>query len=212
MSEAYDWSWLRHGVPVIDLDIYLAMPEDVSRRIEVRDGMLVHCESGSPNHVSIAHTFQQAFRDAVRKRRPHEDCLRASGEFDMLISEVPFTFRRPDALVYRCVEDERGKWKTKPTAADTLLVVEVVSQSTVTVDCIDKRAEYARLGIQQYWIARMENNDGRVKSIEMLQLTSDGRYVTEDVRLRSHHPVTALSVIEPLAVAITWEDLDLDLD
>ncbi|MFC4125656.1 Uma2 family endonuclease [Nocardia rhizosphaerae] len=106
-----------------------------------------------------------------------------------LIPPVPFNLRRPDAIVNRCIESPRDRWKTKPTAADTLLVVEVVSPATVTADCVDKRAEYARLGIEQYWIVRLENNDGRVRSIEILRLNTSGHYVTTETRFRSHDSV-----------------------
>ncbi|WP_328658714.1 Uma2 family endonuclease [Nocardia salmonicida] len=211
MSEAYDWSWLRAGVPAIDLDTYLALPEDLSRVIEVKDGLLVHCDSPSPNHIAIADVIEQSLREAIRKRATGQPCLKAGGELDMLVSEVPFNFRRPDAIVYRCVEDHRDKWKTKPTAGDTLLVVEVVSPATVTADCVDKRAEYARLGIEQYWIVRMENNDGRVKSIEILRLNTAAVYVSTETRFRSHSP-TAIAITDPLDVTITWDALDADLD
>ncbi|MBF6435632.1 Uma2 family endonuclease [Nocardia cyriacigeorgica] len=211
MTEAYDWSWLRAGIPQIDLDTYLAMPEDLAQAIEVKDGMPVHCESPSPNHIAVTDTIKQALRESVRKRGPGMPCIKASGELDMLVSEVPFNFRRPDAIVYRCIDDPRDKWKTKPTAADTLLVVEVVSPATVTMDCVDKRAEYARLGIEQYWIVRMENNDGRVKSIEILRLNSAGEYVVTDTRFRAHSPV-AVAITDPLDVSITWDALDADLD
>ncbi|MDO3650971.1 Uma2 family endonuclease [Nocardia mangyaensis] len=211
MSEAYDWSWLRAGVPHIDLDTYLAMPEDLSRVIEVKDGLPVHCDSPSPNHIAIADVIKQSLREAIRKRSPGQPGLKASGELDMLVSGVPFNFRRPDAIVYRCIEDPREKWKTKPTAADTLLVVEVVSPATITADCVDKRAEYARLGIEQYWIVRMENNDGRVKSIEILRLNTAGAYISTETRFRSHSS-TAIEITDPLAVTITWDALDADLD
>ncbi|MEU4810054.1 Uma2 family endonuclease [Nocardia fluminea] len=211
MSEEYDWSWLRAGVPGIDLETYSAMPEDVSRVIEVKDGLLVHCDSPSPNHIAITDVIKQALRAAIRKRstgRPH---LGAGGGLDMLISEIPFNIRRPDAIVYRRIRDSRDKWKTKPTAGDTLLVVEVVSPATVTADCVDKRAEYARLGIEQYWIVRMENNDGRVKSIEILRLNTAGVYVSAETRFRSHDPL-AIAITDPLDVTITWDALDADLD
>jgi Uma2 family endonuclease len=212
MSGAYDWSWLRAGKPQVDLDEYVSMPEDLCRLIEVKDGLAVYCESGSPNHISIARAIEQAMRNAARKRAAHEPCLRASGDVDMLITEVPFSFRKPDVILYHCIGEPRGKWKTKPTAADTLLVVEVVSPSTVTVDCVDKRAEYARLGIDQYWIVRMENNDGRVKSIEMLELNTDGSYVTVRKCMRSRDPLNAVSVSDPLELTITWEELDADIE
>ncbi|QLY32984.1 Uma2 family endonuclease [Nocardia huaxiensis] len=212
MSEAYDWSWMRHPIPVIDLDMYLDMPADLSRAIEVKDGMLVHCESPSPNHIAVTSAIEQGLRRAIRERAPFEPCVRASREVDMLVSEVPFSFRRPDAIVYRCIDDPREKWGRKPTAGDALLVVEVVSPSTVTADCIEKRALYARLGIPHYWIVRMANDDGPVVSIERLRLTSGGAYVTEDTALRSKDPVAAVSVIDPLKAEITWAELDLDVE
>lgn len=144
MSEAFDWSWLKTRIPVVDMDLYLAMPEDLARMIEVKDGLVVHCESPSPNHIAISDNLKTAFRDAIAKRGPAEPRLKASGDLDMLISEVPFHYKRPDAIVYHCIDEPRGRWKTKPMASDVLLTVEVVSLGSVTEDLIDKRAEYAR--------------------------------------------------------------------
>jgi Uma2 family endonuclease len=212
LREAFDWSWLRTQIPVVDMDTYLSMPEDVARMIEVKDGMIAHCESPSPNHVAICDNLKMALRDAVSKRSGAEPCLKASGELDMLVSEVPFHYKRPDAIVYRCVEEPRGRWKTKPMASDALLVVEVVSPGTITADLTEKRAEYARLGISHYWIVRMVQNNGPAASIEMLRLTTDGTYVTEKVSLRAYGEGMAVNVCDPLDAAITWEQLDLGLD
>jgi Uma2 family endonuclease len=212
LSEAFDWSWLRTNIPVIDMDMYLSMPEDVARMIEVKDGLIAHCESPSPNHVAISDNFKMALREAVSKRSGEEPCLKASGELDMLVSEVPFHYKRPDAIVYRCIEEPRGKWKTKPMASDALLVLEVVSPGTITADLIEKRAEYAKLGIPHYWIVRMAQNNGPASSIEMLRLTTDGTYATENVSFRAHGDGVAVDVSDPLNVAITWEQLDLGLD
>lgn len=212
MTGSDDWSWLRNRLPVVDLSAYLSMPEDVSRLIEVRDGLILHCESPAPSHQAICGNLTSALRGAVAGRPAGEPCLRASGELDMLVSEVPFHFKRPDGIVYRCVAEPRGKWKTKPTAADTLLVIEVVSPGTVTADLVDKRALYARLGIPQYWIVRMTNDDGPVRSIETLRLTADGSYVTERVAVRARGEAVAVRASDPLEVSIGWDQLDLGLD
>jgi len=212
MNEAADWSWMRTSIPVVDMDMYLKMPEDVARTLEIRDGMVVHCESASPNHVTVSVNLQVALREAVAKRPAYATCLRASGELDMLISEVPFHYKRPDAIVYRCIEQPRGRWKTKPMASDTLLVVEVVSPNTITADLVEKRGEYARVGIPYYWIVRMVQDDGPAASIEMLRLTADGTYVRENLSLRARGDVLAVDVADPLDVTITWDQLDLGLD
>ncbi|MEU0501397.1 Uma2 family endonuclease [Nocardia sp. NPDC005998] len=212
MSEAVDWSWLRTPIPIVDMAMYLDMPEDIARTLEIRDGMIVHCESPSPNHVAISDNIKGALREAVSKRSRDMPCLRASGELDMLVSEVPFHYKRPDAIVYRGIDEPRGKWKTKPTASDTLLVVEVVSPNTVTADLVEKRAEYARLGIPCYWIVRMVQDDGPATSIEMLRLTTDGSYVRENMSLRARGDAVAVDVADPLDVAISWNQLDVGLD
>jgi len=212
MGEAVDWSWLRNPIPVVDMAMYLDMPEDIARTVEIRDGLILHRESPSPNHVAISENIKGALREAVSERPSPAACMRASGELDMLVSEVPFHYKRPDAIVYRCIDEPRGKWKTKPMASDTLLVVEVVSPNTVTADLVEKRAEYARLGIPHYWIVRMVQDDGPVTSIEMLRLTADGTYVRENMSLRARGDAVAVDVADPLDVTISWNQLDLGLD
>ncbi|MEO3784668.1 Uma2 family endonuclease [Actinocorallia sp. B10E7] len=210
MGKAFDWSFLNVRPPVVDMAVYSEMPEDLSRLIEIKDGLIFYCESLSPNHIAISRTIEMALRNGVAKQEGRGPCLKASGDLDMLVSEVPFSFRRPDAIVYRCVEEPRGRWKTKPTAADALLVVEVVSPGTITADLRDKRTEYAALGIPHYWIVRMAQDDGPAVSVERLRLMSDGAYVTDGIGLRSHGP--AVDVVDPVEVLITWEDLDQGLD
>lgn len=50
-----DWPWLREAMsaPIVSMDTYLEMPEELSRTIEVVDGMIVHCESPSGNHQGV---------------------------------------------------------------------------------------------------------------------------------------------------------------
>lgn len=212
MSEAFDWSLPKTYIQPVDMDDYLAMPEDVSRTVEIKDGMIVFCESPSPNRNAISRTIERALADGERKRADRQPCLRVNRDIDMLVSEVPFHYKRPDAIVYRCIEQPRHRWKTKPTITDTILVVEVVSPTTVTADTIDKRAEYARFGIQHYWIVRMANDDGPAISIEMLTLNSEGRYVSNGHRNRTDNYAAAIDTLTPFETRITWEELDEGLD
>ncbi|MFD0856635.1 Uma2 family endonuclease [Actinomadura adrarensis] len=212
MSEAFDWS-LKQQLFTVDMDTYLALPEDEARNIEVKDGMIVHCQSPSPSHSAIGVSLQMAFRDAMRKRPAEAPFLRVRGDVDMLVSDVPFHFKRPDVILYRCIEDPKAKWKDKPTVQDTILVVEIVSPTTRTVDLVDKRAEYALYGIPHYWIVRMANDDGPAVKIEMLVLNSDGTYVTQDVAIRPRDGVgVAIDTLEPLELKVTWEDLNENVD
>jgi hypothetical protein len=78
---------------------------------------------------------------------------------------------------------------SKPTAADTLIAIEIVSPGSISDDLLVKRVRYARAGIGYYWIIRLAQNDGPAVSVELLRLTSDGTYAMEQVTFREEgHP------------------------
>jgi Uma2 family endonuclease len=196
--------------PEMTLDMYKAFPEDASRMIEVVDGWAVRCESAGPSHQAIQYNFVTALREAVKRMDSRDGtCHRVSHDLDVLISDEPkLHFRRPDVVVYRCIDPNRGgKWPHKPYASDCVLVLEIVSADSVTTDLRGKRAEYAAAGIPHYWIVRMDDNDGPAISVERLVLTSNGDYMREDyaVRRADFHAVT---MGQPFAMKLTWEELD----
>src|SRR5580658_7530954 len=69
MSQAHDWSWLEEGLvePEITLDMYLTLPEHLSRKVEVEDGRVIVCESLSPSHQRISRNLIQALMDVTEK-------------------------------------------------------------------------------------------------------------------------------------------------
>nr|WP_253815337.1 Uma2 family endonuclease [Nocardia amikacinitolerans] len=119
MPELFDWSSPKTYILPVDMDDYLAMPEEMSRTVEIKDGMIVHRESPEPNHNAIARNIERALLEGRAKRGSAGPCLRVNRGIDMLVSEVPLHYKRPDVIVYRCIEQPRPKWKMKPTVADT---------------------------------------------------------------------------------------------
>jgi Uma2 family endonuclease len=107
MSQAPDWSWLEGGLaePEITLDMYLTLPEHLSRTIEVEDGRIIHCESPSLSHQRISRNLIQALMDLTEKHdREAHSCHEVNGAVDVLFTEVPqFHYRRPDVIVHRCL-------------------------------------------------------------------------------------------------------------
>lgn len=211
MTEACDWSTFEAAayLPEMTLDMYQAFPEEASQRIEVVDGWMVRCESAEPSHQTIALNVAIHLRAAAKSADARErTCHRVNIDVDVLISETPrFHFRRPDVIVYRCVEADRGKWGRKPYASDCLLAVEIVSADSVTTDIRDKRAEYAAAGIPHYWTVRMTNNDGPAICIERFLLTYDGDYVREGLAVRGQD-FHAVDTTSPFPLKLTWEQLD----
>jgi Uma2 family endonuclease len=211
MTEVIDWSEFRNlaHLPEITLDLYRQMPEEIGKRVEVVDGWIARCESPEPTHQTIARNFANQLWAAVKEMdRRKRTCHRVANDVDMLIAEVPkLHVRCTDVSVYRCIEEERGRWGRKPYASDCLVVLEIVSAGSVTTDVRDKRAEYAAADIPHYWIVRMTGNDGPAISVERFLLSADGIYVSLGlaVRGRDFH---AVDVTDPFSVTITWEQLD----
>src|SRR5260370_22687174 len=211
MAESFDQGELKRAafLPEITLELYHQLPEDVCMQVEVVDGWMVRCESPTYSHQTIAHNFVSLLRDPVKNAdRKERMCHRVVADLDMLIAEAPkFHFRRPDVLVYRCVEYDRGTWARKPYASDCVLVIEIVSAASVTTDTRDKRAEYAAAVVRNYWIVRMANNDGPAISVEQFRLTLDGGYISEclSVGRRDFH---AIDAFDPFRLRITWEQPD----
>jgi Uma2 family endonuclease len=212
MSQEPDWSWLEKGLvePEITLDMYLTLPEHLSRKIEVEDGRIIHCESPSPSHQRISRNLIQTLMDVTEKHdRETHSCHEVSGELDVLFTGVPqFHYRRPDVIVYRRLPPDRGgRWKDKPRAGDVVIAVEVVSASTVTEDLYTKRALYASAGIPHYWIIRMAGDEGIAVSVERLRLDSDRRYVTGGSAYRDLD-IFAVSTADPFPITVSWEQFD----
>lgn len=58
MPEAFDWSLPKTYILPVDIDDYLSMPEDIARNVEIKDGMIIHCETASPNHNATARNIE----------------------------------------------------------------------------------------------------------------------------------------------------------
>jgi Uma2 family endonuclease len=118
MSQAPDWSWLEGGLaePEITLDMYLTLPEHLSRTIEVEDGRIIHCESPSLSHQRISRNLIQALMDLTEKHdREAHSCHEVNGAVDVLFTEVPqFHYRRPDVIVHRWIAADAGRTSPGP--------------------------------------------------------------------------------------------------
>ncbi|WP_028934403.1 Uma2 family endonuclease [Pseudonocardia spinosispora] len=139
--------WHRRPLTVAD---YLALGEtDV--RVELVEGKVVMAPSPSPAHMEATFELGVALRGAVPSG------FRVVPEIDLDLqlapAELPGFVRSPDLAVVRSTALRRVKEQGGVIrAADTLLVVEVISPSSKRTDRVDKRGEYAEAGIPYYWI------------------------------------------------------------
>ncbi|WP_378734427.1 Uma2 family endonuclease [Nocardia brasiliensis] len=183
---------------LIDEEGYAALPAEVQKQIEVIDGRVIFCRSGSVEHNIVARRLANGF-DAAR---PAEPCTRVVTDFEMHYLKVRpnspgFSFRRPDVTVHRCIS--RGQ---KLDTSDVMLVVEVVSPGSEYIDTVDKRAEYAAEGIPVYLVVHLDD-ELRVKIIQEYRLDwASGSYRQAE----PHQEVLVLK--EPFPVEIPFSAID----
>ncbi len=174
---------------------YRDLPEEISRTIEIVHGHIIRCESPSPQHNLIARRLSFALESA---RSPAGPCLRVETDVDVVLWRVPgFTFRRPDVVLYQGLDDPTRK----PTAQETLLVVEVTSPTTIKEDLVDKKAQYAAAGIPLYLVVVLDEDSGIVEIREFHLDAAAATYRLHDV----HRSV--LDLEQPVRLSLPVADL-----
>jgi Uma2 family endonuclease len=130
---------------------YAALSEDDRNRWELQEGNLVMSPSPTPRHmVAAAELYTQ-----LRHQLPADLCAIPDVDLDVELAPTgqPGTARRPDLVIVRRSEFARvDRDGGLLRAAETVLVVEIVSQGSRRTDNLIKRREYADAGIPYYWI------------------------------------------------------------
>ncbi|MFC5186220.1 Uma2 family endonuclease [Actinomadura harenae] len=136
----------------VSAEEYEALPEEIAKTIEVVDGYVVFCAAPTPEHQRVVRRLttliERHAREAMDRGRP---CVEVDFDIDLRLRDAPFLNRRPDVVLYECL-DRGGGERLRP--GHGLLVCEVVSSGSETQDTVDKLGEYARAGIPHYWIVR----------------------------------------------------------
>lgn len=176
---------------------YRDLSEEISRTIEIVHGHVIKCESPTPLHNRIARRLSVALESA---RSPGGPCLTVETDVDVVLWRIPrFTFRRPDVVIYKCIDDP----SRKPTAQETVMVVEVTSPSTAREDLLDKKTQYASAGIPLYLVIVL---DEKFEIEEIREFHLDA--ATSAYRLHAVH-ASVLDLEQPVRLTLPINDLVL---
>jgi Uma2 family endonuclease len=174
---------------------YRALSEDISRTIEVVYGQIIKCESPTRRHQRIAFRLAEALTSAIPSYGP---CLSVDIDVDVILWRVPrFTFRRPDVVVYQCIDDPVRTL----TAQEAVMVVEVTSPTTVQQDLVDKKAQYSAAGIRLYLVIVLDE-DYEIAEIREFHLDA----AASAYRLYAVHR-SVLDLEEPFRLKLPIADL-----
>ncbi|NIH82081.1 Uma2 family endonuclease [Amycolatopsis viridis] len=124
---------------------YEALPEEVRRCLEVVDGAVVVRPAPPSEHERVLGRLATVLTEVCGP--DWEVAIRV----DLRLRERPLLNRRPDLVVHR---SSRGG---APAPERCILITEVVSRDSATVDRRGKPVQYAAAGVPPYW--RVEGVD-----------------------------------------------------
>lgn len=137
----------------VTYDDYLTLPDD-GKKYEIIDGELIMSPSPGTDHQKISIRLAHILFSHVSSRKLGE-VLEAPTDVVLSMTEVV----QPDIVF---ISSERTDIITKKNIiAAPDLVIEILSESTETLDRVTKKNLYERYGVREYWIV-----DPAVKIIE----------------------------------------------
>jgi Uma2 family endonuclease len=188
-------AWFDDFPETMSEEEYAALPEDIARMVEIVHGHIIRCESPAPVHNRIARRLAGGLEMGRSADGP---CMSVETDIDVVLWRVPkFTFRRPDVVVYECIDD----LTRKPSAREVLLVAEVSSPTTGREDLVDKKSQYASSGIPLYLVVIL---DEKFDIAEIKEFHLDA--ATREYRLHTVHR-SVLELEHPIRVTMPFSDL-----
>lgn len=126
---------------------YLEFDDDTDNRYELVDGKLFMTALPIGLHSGIIEFLQDTFKTEIKRLN-----LPWTARRDVGVRTGVSSSRNPDLCIMTTSQLSAIMYVSAVLQTPPLLAVEVVSPSTETVDYRYKQAEYATLGIQEYWI------------------------------------------------------------
>ena len=111
------------------------------QRVELLDGMIVDMSPADSRHEFTIDKLVKKFYRAL----PEDILLRAQNSIDI---DLPEWLPHPDVAIVR----SKDYLQMRPSPEDTLLLIEVANTS-LKLDLGRKREIYAKVGIEDYWVA-----------------------------------------------------------
>jgi len=179
MSMAAAWP-----LNLLSLDDWESLPEHESHRVECVEGVLVVAPRPSISHQRVVFRLTRVLDASLPEH------LVAVPEIDVLVDTEPLTMRSPDIVVMDRAAARRDL--VRASAADVLLVVEILSDGSRRTDRVTKLSEYAEAQIPEYWLLDPDTNRLLVHTL------SQERYVLS-------HDCTGVVTLDVAGVDVSFD-------
>ena len=138
---------MTQSVTKLTFEEYLKYDDGTDNRYEYEDGGLLGMLPATGFHEDIISFLVFVLRLEIQRLSLQLKC-RAAG------TEVPTSGqgRKPDVSVITAEQAAETRYQSAILRTPPVLVVEVVSPESIKRDYVDKRREYAAIGVSEYWI------------------------------------------------------------
>lgn len=194
------------------------LPEEIAQDIELWERKVIWNRRGPMEHQRFMRRMCDAIEVNARRamQQPTNDgeapCWEVELEENVFFAPDKSSFLTPDFMVRRCLPADADT-----TAADVVLVGEVLSGSDTPKRLAWKTARYAAAGIPWYWEVERDSGNSRaisaVRAYELVVVPTAGLPV-KPLRPVVYIPVgeweprdVAIEFPEPFGIYIGWEDL-----
>lgn len=194
------------------------LPDEIAGEIELWDGRVVWNRRAPLVHQRfmrrVSNALESAARSAMQNQAADVDepsCWEVETEVKVFFTPDKSSFLTPDFLIRRCKSP-----LADTTAADVVLVGEVLSGSDTPKRRDWKKDRYAEAGIPWYWEVELQSSEpwvSAVRAYELLQVSAIGLPVKPlrpavYVLAGEWEPGDAgIEFPAPFQMRITWEDL-----
>jgi Uma2 family endonuclease len=121
---------------------------------ELSRGVITVSDVPGTRHLAQVVALRQQFSDYRRDYPGRVHAIAGSGECKILITGLE-SERHPDVAVYKDPPPEEEIWSTWIP----VIVIEVISPGSEQRDYVEKREEYLRFGVWEYWIVDADKRE-----------------------------------------------------
>lgn len=184
--------WPTH---LLTLDEFNTLPEDISRRYELEEGVLVVSPRPVPPHQRAGVRLVQTLNEQL------PPTWEAFTELEVVvIDQEPATVRVPDVVVIP------PDWtRARVPAAEVLIAIEIVSPGSRRKDTLVKPLEYAEAGIQYYWVIDLEPPVSLTAYTLVEEYYQESQTVTREFVTTDPFPlrINVLGLVTPRGTAVS---------
>jgi Uma2 family endonuclease len=182
---------------------FVAFDDGRNTRYELVDGALVEMSLGTTKHGGVIRRLAKRIEQVAEQQGTDWIAVQGLVGIETAIDDDESNVRIPDVTVmseaqWNAMESRSGSATIFQGEPAPIVAIEVLSPSTKSTDLTDKRKEYARRGILEYWLINPKNNTFTVLQLDGISYVELGIYLGDETIVSPIFPSLNLTAAEVL--------------